>query len=109
MTDNELLQLAAKAAGYTLAFDYDKNMTGPCIIDNGFPVSWDSLENTGDATRIAIKLRFAIDIGNCWISVQPPQLPGVEFCLTANTQEQMESIFRRVITNAAAEIGSQMP
>lgn len=49
-TDRELLELAAKAAGYW-------NYTYNCYEG---PVSWNPLTNDGDALRLAVKLKMDI-------------------------------------------------
>jgi hypothetical protein len=56
MTDQELLELAAKAAGLTSvgaddAGLYPSGMTGP----------WNPLTDDGDALRLAVKLRIDIE------------------------------------------------
>jgi hypothetical protein len=59
MTDRELLELAAGAAGLKLVFNYDANLQGPCIIDSeGFPEQWNPLENDGDGARLEAALNM---------------------------------------------------
>ena len=54
-TDRELLELAAKAAGY----EYAKH--GGYIVVDGIPGNWNPLTDDGDALRLAVKLRLSID------------------------------------------------
>ena len=73
MTDRELLELAAKAAGYKFVFDYDENLQGPCIIDSeGFPKQWNPLEDDGDGARMeealkmnVIWMKYSVRVGGC--------------------------------------------
>lgn len=64
MTDRELLELAAKAAGLRVDEDFD-------LLDDrentGAPKPWRPLTDDGDAFRLAVKLGIA---------VYPPEKPG---------------------------------
>ena len=52
-----ILEAAAKACGYVFTFDFDNDLTGPCIIDNeGFPRQWDTIDNSSDAASMCIRL-----------------------------------------------------
>ena len=96
MTDRELLELAAKAAGYKKRFVHY--------------LGWNPLTDDGDALRLAVKLGIEII----------PDLQ-VNEVLTAfmvgsygyNTAEEIGTdplaATRRAIVRAAAEIGRQMP
>lgn len=118
-TDRELLELAAKAAGYTLKWG-DVHNIGGCEIDctdlayvvSGQPDEadwcWSPLEDDGDALRLAVKLQ--IDV------LQNPISKTVCCC---GTDEQECEVFeeygtdpyaatRRAIVRAAAEIGKGM-
>jgi hypothetical protein len=59
MTDDELLELAAKAAG----IEYRDSESGDLFSrDNqGYYRLWNPLKNDGDALRLAIKLHITID------------------------------------------------
>lgn len=62
MTDRELLEAAARAAGYTYFHDgYDNYMHYPCIEVDGFPVKWEPLTDDGDRYRLLEALKMAID------------------------------------------------
>lgn len=93
MTDRELLELAAKAAG----LDYIKD----CVwIENGFysplnhheRVEWNPLENDGDAFRLAARLGIDVTWNRANRSI------GVEELRAA----------RRAIVRAAAELGRRV-
>ena len=61
MGDRELLELAARAAGYEIEFDYyGDGRHGRFVIGSGFPpLLWNPLTDDGDALRLAVKLRLA--------------------------------------------------
>lgn len=63
MNDKELLEMAAKAAGYELADKVDSQIPsgGVWIIDkNGKDAVWSPLLDDGDALRLAVKLFFRV-------------------------------------------------
>ena len=99
MTDRELLELAAKAAGIPLA-----RLEPETIWDTGHITrnGWSSLADDGDAFRLAVKLRMPICFGqiepnvSCWFE-QERYGNGDPYAAT-----------RRAITRAAAEIGKEM-
>ncbi len=109
MNDRELLELAAKAAGYgdIRCFSYGC-MDGALIRDNNgeLSISWNPLTDDGDALRLAVKLRLSmrdgfngtIETGNeksgrpIWEEYEPDPYAAT----------------RRAIVRAAAEIGKSM-
>jgi len=65
MTDRELLELAAKAAGIEwLAFNEsaEKRMYVHSLGAPGDARFWDPLHDDGDALRLAVRLRFEVDV-----------------------------------------------
>lgn len=92
MCDKELLELAAKAAGYEIEGDADKLVAQPGRYAGGFSILndkggsslWNPLTDDGDALRLAHKLGLLSDV---------PVWP--------RTLEET----RRAIVRAAAEIG----
>jgi hypothetical protein len=85
-TDRELLELAAKAAGFR---EYDEHY-----------VPWNPLVDDGDALRLAVKLKINLSFSqDCtsgfWIG-------------TPKDGEDLSSHARRAIVRAAAEIGRNM-
>lgn len=102
MTDKELLELAAKAAGINVVcFDTERNALK---INGGSPSRWNPLTDDGDALRLAVKLGLSIRIakkaGFTWVN-------GFEGS-TPHSDNPHEAT-RRAITRAAAEIGKAMP
>jgi hypothetical protein len=117
MTDHELLELAAKAAGIgRTAWDYEHTRS------LGFMVTkksmWNPLEDDGEALRLAVKLR---------LSISTPTM-GVRYGERAfvESQDRSRGVYancgddaldktdplaatRRAIVRAAAAIGESMP
>lgn len=114
MTDREMLELAAKAAGvglisWTNMYDACDEIGGRFITQpRGEP--WNPLEEDGDALLLAAKLKIDIE----WQATNPFPEPRVEayrrndegsyFCA-----DEPEENYRRAIVRAAAEIGKAMP
>jgi len=105
-TDRELLELAAKAAGYK-GLNYDGLQWEACAGDRGILVPWNPLKYEGDALRLAVKLRITVEWA-AWNddleevraddSIEPiDQLINEECAAT-----------RRAIVRAAAAIGEAM-
>jgi hypothetical protein len=57
MTDEELLELAAKACQWTLEYDDNERLSWIIWSDNNVPIyRWNPLTDDGDALRLAVKL-----------------------------------------------------
>jgi hypothetical protein len=108
MTDRELLELAAKAAGIEIMFwsgGRDIGAESPVVKPQG--LDWNPLTDDGDALRLAVKLRIC----------SGPNLQGdlaVAFhddspSMTEPYEPDPYAATRRAITRAAAEIGKAMP
>ena len=93
MTDRELLESAAKAAGMGPLSWIEPD--GTKIVTN---LSWNPLEDDGDALRLAVKLGLWIHIGKYHVAIEGTRIeePCRPDALTAT---------RRAIVRAAAEIG----
>lgn len=111
MSDRELLELAAKAAGMEWCHYYVDSQLA--IVDHR---PWNPLTDDGDALRLAVKLGVIIDC-------RYAKYTGVQgFCVNYWTQEEEcreyksvheesdnhLSATRRAIVRAAAEIGRNM-
>lgn len=106
MTDRELLELAAKAIGLTLKYNFlgSRDARQP----------WDPLTDDGDAMRLAVALR--IDVYP-WISEEDPMssamarndhgFRAIEF--VSKNRGCRHAATRRAIVRAAAAIGEGMP
>ena len=106
MTDRELLELAAKAAG----IDYAHIDRHGAILYSEHPRNWNPLTDDGAAFRLAVKLR--LDIGfeklhtvSVW--VDPLDKWITEYCNDGMGADISEKT-RRAIVRAAAEIGRNM-
>ena len=130
MTDRELLELAAKAAGITnLQWESDGSMqnrmnrlTIPYECQGMMTgIDWNPLRDDGDALRLAVKLDFEVtqgdDEGPCawvnyfmkgsvrWLSLSEQHTKK----RNKATEAEKQAATRRAIVRAAAEIGKAMP
>jgi hypothetical protein len=96
MTDRELLEAAAKAAGVKLA------PTGFAWDDaTAEMVEWNPLQDDGDALRLAVKLRLPIIWGANYVIVDGDQSP------TVNNAHDPYAATRRAIVRAAAAMAQK--
>lgn len=109
MTDHELLELAAKAAGLTITVN---NKTRPglyTISKPGGPTEFfDPLNDDGDALRLAVKLRFDIEYEGQVVWVNYSQ-GGITYAVDESLVGDEVLALRRAIVRAAAEIGKVNP
>jgi hypothetical protein len=110
MSDKELLELAAKAAG--IVGEYQKlvsfsgysgehwRSSGICYIEDSCRYVWNPLTNDGDALRLAVKLEL-FDLDKLLVAIE----------LEESDSRTLDSLAatRRAIVRAAAEIGKAMP
>mgnify|MGYP006291002553 CR=1 FL=1 len=103
MNDKELLELAAKAAGYEkLGLFWNERLK--CLWDaEGF--SFDPLEDDGDALRLAVKLE--IDVSFYKTSKGVGALCE-DYSVDEDYGDDPYAATRRAIVRAAAEIGRGM-
>ena len=100
MTDREMLELAAKAAGIEhLGSEY--YVSGPELWDIERKRWWRPLTNDGDALRLAVQLGFSVEPGRCWHSHYGP-------AFGEDVLSGVMAATRRAIVRAAAQIGAQM-
>lgn len=99
MTDRELLELAAKAAGYwDERFDCYKGAA-----------NWNPLDDDGDALRLAVKLKLLIDTDYCCAQANGIWFGrGDENAGVSHDECDPYAATRRAIVKAAAEIGRSM-
>lgn len=102
MTDRELLELAAKAAG--MAFEGHTRSSQGCYI-KGAEHPWSPLTDDGDALRLAVKLELILDIRLGMVKVT--YLPYKEIYVLSDPDKY--SATRHAIVRAAAAIGEAMP
>ena len=123
ITDRELLELAAKAAGIVLGeharfigdhpqlWIYNDSRKHPmCRKPNrAGNVPWNPLADDGDAQRLAVKLNMTVRcyMGNTCAQVS---VPGQRYADADETDHaNPAAATRRAIVRAAAEIGRAMP
>lgn len=118
MTDREMLEMAAKAAGYNFRWfkvKQWKNMKGIIgpyryctgtvdVYGSHHTKPWSPLTDDGDALRLAVKLRLMVNV-----------CPYIIIATDGNTHAEEETCkqsdakaTRRAITRAAAQIGKEM-
>ena len=97
MNDRELLELAAKAAGYTFTYgkewwdEYELQVHG---------IRWNPLTDDGDAFRLAVKLELNVLVGVAQ--------DGEGRIIVETSLDDPYVATRRAIVRAAAEIGKEM-
>ena len=105
MTDKELLELAAKAAGIELKTD-SKN---PYFVwwYHGMPKKkqWNPLTDDGDALRLAVKLRIELEFYDGFEEVFATENTIEAISQTEPYKNDPYAATRRAIVRAAAEIG----
>ncbi len=110
MTDRELLENAAKAAGYT----WVRGITDDGGWWHDHPDSarqWNPLTDDGDALRLAVKLGLIVcimpDVAYTGIYL-PAEFPGGKYDVGQHHDDDPYAATRRAIVRAAAEIGKDM-
>ena len=105
MTDRELLELAAKAAGIKQHPDHGCEHL---FLINGAYITWNPLANDGDALRLAVKLNLSMDLFDNEILVG--YTPNCNTCdqVIEPAGNDPYAATRQAIVRAAAEIGKEM-
>ena len=111
MTDQELLEFAAKASGlkvlvrksgYWMVEVHDRGMRG-----------WNPFLDDGDALRLAVKLQMRVHVGTgaTSITTAATENHGREpvLAIVRNVNDDPCAATRRAIVRAAAVIGKSMP
>ena len=109
MTDRELLELAAKAAGIVGEYEswtYQGFNEGIRQVLNGIKCwkPWNPLTDDGNALRLAVKLQMSLDTA----LGQSLAIPlGGKDCVEQHADDPLAAT-RRAIVRAAAELGRSM-
>ena len=108
MSDKELLELAAKAAGIDGIWSETWNFKGGMLIDYRGGIGhwyWNPLTDDGDALRLAVKLKIDVcsEYWNDDESVQAQNDNG-DICVEQKGLDPYAAT-RRAIVRAAAQIG----
>jgi hypothetical protein len=107
MTDKELLELAAKAAGmeYPAGQTYCETLGVWGMLEKRPYHWWNPLTDDGDALRLAVKLNMFVCIReDKYINAGDS---NIMIAILSNGDNYSET--RRSIVRAAAEIGKRMP
>jgi hypothetical protein len=117
MTDRELLEAAARAAGFTVTWDGDNPPYPRATTDGHWNPCWNPLDRDGDALRLAVKLRIDLHTspinGDAVIVTAKHRLRS-DLLRQPNPTQAAEPYApdpdaetRRAIVRAAAAIGAQ--
>jgi hypothetical protein len=104
MTDRELLEAAAKAAGIRLEWDGDPRDWQPMHYEGKTYHAWNPLTDDGDALRLAHRLNISISLPEDAAHVLAVSRIGI----IREPGSVIESV-RRAIVRAAAAIGGATP
>ena len=102
MTDKELLELTAKAAGIEIV-KWNSHDSPMIRYDAAINIPWNPITDDGDALRLAVKLKMNIDI------VEEATGAGAlvyRWCSEVNNGDPYAAT-RRAIVRAAAEVGKE--
>ena len=98
MTDRELLEAAAKAAGYWAAeFNCPANLPHK---------NWNPLTDSGDAFELAVKLRLTVNCSYDDVTLCGQEFTQKEVFIERNGEDPLAAT-RRAIVRAAAELGKE--
>jgi hypothetical protein len=111
MTDRELLELAAKAAGLDANLELNGSFS---LWEDCEPIQsvWNPLTDDGDALRLAVRLGLLVSIqheellGNVEVHIFPEGRPRGKFIAEPLGIDPYAAT-RRAIVRAAAEIGKE--
>lgn len=105
MTDRELLELAAKAAGIELG-DWSSKENGYIRYHFITRHIWNPLIDDGDALRLAVKLNLIVGVYGSYTNVYLTDASNKEItCWNSSCNNDPYAATRRAIVRAAAEIG----
>ncbi len=107
MTDRELLELAAKAAGIRLEWDGNPEEWQPMYYQGKTYHFFDPLTDDGDALRLAVQLHLTIyqwSLSECCVCNES----GTINESVSYGEDQLAATRRAIVLAAAAEIGKGM-
>lgn len=104
MEDRELLELAAKAAGYGVIKEIDGNYFSSRSNGAG-RFAWNPISNDTQAFRLSVKLLLSFEIHSDGTAMAGNQ----DLTIIDKSSEDPNLNARRAIVRAAASIGEDMP
>lgn len=109
MSDKELLELAAKAAGIEIDQTswgiYQHDHRGMVIVSGQH---WNPLIDDGDALRLAVKLNLEIERSKCADRAYAGSVDDAPWVEYVNNEQGIYQATRRAIVCAAAAVGEAM-
>ena len=103
MTDQELLELAAKAMGFTQHHSYREKLNALLwLSESGFPSTWSPLTDDKDAFELAVDMKMNLTLLG-WRS--EAQVSGQPVVVEQVINNDAYAATRRAIVRAAAEMG----
>lgn len=106
MTDKELLELAANAAGMELPKHLWKDYKGDGLKTMS-GIVWNPLKNDGDALRLSVKLNLVVDTYSLCVCYHSADFE-IEEHYPQGVIHDMYAATRRAIVRAAAKIGRSL-
>lgn len=110
MTEREMLELAAKAAGYDVRFEpghvidaEERDKIIAIIYGHDYADDWSPLADDGDALRLAVTLRIEIGFFAGMVYAGPGGT--TKSSVDLKEVQDMQAATRLAIVKAAAEIG----
>ena len=103
MTDQELLELAAKAMGFAQHHSYREKINALLwLSESGFPSTWSPLTDDKDAFQLAVDMKMIIDPYSGLVAI----LPSTVIAIVNNGD--IYAATRRAIVQVAAEIAKDL-
>jgi len=116
MTDRELLELAAKAAGIKIYESTDGTIqnrpvwvfsAGGGMGTMPYEEQWNPLLDDGQALRVAVKLKLETEFGSNFVNVGSSHHDS-EWHMARESDVDLYAATRRAIVRAGAQIGKNM-
>jgi len=107
-SDRELLELAAKAAGYAVEPDAHIPSGGLWLAESDGDKPWNPLADDGDAMRLAVKLHISVSWSPSGRFVKYSVCDNPFLVFGMDSTDDACSDARRAIVRAAAAIGEAM-
>ena len=107
MTDREMLEFSAKAAGIDVRW-YQGDCLRVADKCNGFAGKWNPITDDGDALRLAVKLGLGVSVPLGYKRTDVVAFSDSRINVIESHGSDPHAATRRAIVRAAAEIGRRM-